>query len=64
MSEPVAYYRMYAAHCAEMAAEFPDPARRASLLEMAQAWRALAERAEKTRRAGQQQRQSQPDQMK
>jgi hypothetical protein len=50
---------MYAANCAELAAETSDPSRRASLLEMAQAWRVLAERAEKFRRAVQQQQQPQ-----
>jgi hypothetical protein len=58
VTEPAAYYKLYAANCAEMAAESSDPGRRASLLEMAQAWRILAERAEK-RGAVQQQQQPQ-----
>jgi hypothetical protein len=37
---------MYATIAAEMAAETTDPGRRASLFEMAQAWRALAEKEE------------------
>jgi hypothetical protein len=49
---------MYAANCAEMAAEVTDSSRRAALLEMAQAWRTLAEKAERTSRAVQQRPQS------
>jgi hypothetical protein len=37
---------MYATIAAEMAAETADPGRRVSLLEMAQAWRALADKEE------------------
>lgn len=59
MPEPVEFYRMYAANCAEMAAESADPRRRAALLEMAQAWRGLAEKAERLSRTVQQQQQPQ-----
>jgi hypothetical protein len=48
VTEPVVFYRMYAVTCVEIAAAVTDPARRASLFEMARAWFALAERAEKT----------------
>lgn len=54
VAEPIEFYRMYAANCAEMAAEVTDLGRRAALLEMAQAWRALAEKAERAPRAVQQ----------
>lgn len=57
--EPVEFYRMYAANCAEMAADAIDSSRRAALLEMAQAWRTLAEKAERTQRVAQQQQQPQ-----
>jgi hypothetical protein len=43
-----AYYKMYAGIAADMAADTIDPARRASLLEMAQAWRTLAEKEEQS----------------
>jgi hypothetical protein len=41
---PAEHYRMYAEIAAGMAAETTDPGRRVSLLEMAQAWRALADK--------------------
>ena len=43
---PAEHYRMYAEIAAGMAAETTDPGRRVSLLEMAQAWRALADKEE------------------
>jgi hypothetical protein len=45
---PAQTYRMYASIAADMAAEATDPGRRASLLEMAQAWRTLADKAEQS----------------
>jgi hypothetical protein len=61
--DPVHYYRMYARIAADIAADTTDPGRRASLLEMALAWRTLAEKAEGPRVA-QQQQQPQPDDKK
>ena len=57
---PVETYRMYAAIAGDMAAESTDPGRRVSLLEMARAWRALADKEEGSHVA-QQQQQPQPD---
>jgi hypothetical protein len=51
---------MYAQIAADMAAETTDQGRRVSLLEMAQAWRALADKEEGSRVAQLQQR-PQPD---
>lgn len=59
VTEPVAFYRMYAADCAAMAAEVSDTGRRARLLEMAQAWLRLAERVESAPHVTQQQQQPQ-----
>ncbi|MGB6661213.1 MAG: hypothetical protein WBE90_19555 [Xanthobacteraceae bacterium] len=50
---------MYATIAAEMAADTADPGRRVSLLEMAQAWRALADKEEG--HVAQQQQQPQPE---
>jgi hypothetical protein len=41
------YYRDLAARCVLMAEEITEPGHRASLLEMAQRWRDLAEQVEK-----------------
>jgi hypothetical protein len=43
------YYRDLAARCVLMAAEITDPGHRASLLEMAQRWRDLADQVESAR---------------
>jgi hypothetical protein len=56
---PAEHYRMYATIAAEMAADTADPGRRVSLLEMAQAWRALADKEEG--HVAQQQQQPQPE---
>jgi hypothetical protein len=45
--EAVAFYRLSAAHCLEIARHISDPAEKTSLLIMAQAWLALADHAEK-----------------
>jgi hypothetical protein len=57
---PLETYRMYATIAADLAAEATDTGRRVSLLEMAQAWRALADEEEGSDVA-QQQQQPQPD---
>jgi hypothetical protein len=41
-------YRMYATIAADMAADETEPVRCASLLEMAQAWQRLADKAEES----------------
>jgi len=41
-----ALYRLYAAHCVGIAKDIADSARKLALLDMAQAWVALAEQAE------------------
>lgn len=46
-SEAVAFYRLYAANCVEIAQETASPDRKAALLNMAQAWLMLADQAEK-----------------
>lgn len=46
-SEAVAYYRLSAAHCIEIARHISDTAEKTSLLVMAQAWLALADHTEK-----------------
>jgi hypothetical protein len=62
MAYSIDYYRMYATIAADMAAETTDPGRRASLLEMAQAWQRLADKVgEGPQHAVQQQQQPQPD---
>jgi len=43
---PAQTYKMYAAIAVDMVAETTDPARRASLLEMAQLWQELADKEE------------------
>jgi len=43
----IACYRLYAAHCIEIARELQDRGRKIALLNMAQAWMALADEAEK-----------------
>jgi hypothetical protein len=58
--DPADYYRMYARIAADLAADTADTARRASLLEMAQAWRNLADKAEGAPHVVQQQQQPQP----
>jgi hypothetical protein len=74
-SGSVELYRTYAAQCVELALKGPDPETRLALLDIAQAWLALAEHADKNshapalvyeapeqqRRASQQQQQPQPD---
>ena len=46
-SEAVAFHRLNAAHCIEIARHISDPATKTSLLVMAQAWLALADYTEK-----------------
>ena len=46
-SEAVAFHRLNAAHCIEIARHISDPGTKASLLVMAQAWLALADHTEK-----------------
>jgi hypothetical protein len=46
--EAVAYYRLYAAYCAEVARDPSEPGRKVALLNLAQAWLRLAEQVEKT----------------
>jgi hypothetical protein len=41
-SGEVIAYRLYAVYCVEIARELADPGRKAALLNMAQAWVALA----------------------
>ena len=48
-SEAVAYYRLSAAHCMEIARHISDPGEKTSLLVMAQAWLKLADHVEKHR---------------
>ncbi len=57
MSEKIAVYRLYAAECADIAQQATDPKQRLVFLNMANAWLALAELAEK--RVVQQQQQQQ-----
>jgi hypothetical protein len=45
---PAGHYRMYAAMAADMAAEATDPGSRATLLEIAQTWRNLADKEEQS----------------
>jgi hypothetical protein len=45
-------YRLYAAHCVGIARDIADSARKLALLDMAQAWVALAEQAENKREHG------------
>lgn len=62
--EAAAYYRDYAAHCVEIAHDTVDAARKAVLLNMAQAWLVLADLADRgdepLRGIAQQQQQPQP----
>ena len=44
---PAETYKMYATIAEDMAAETTDPERRASLLEMAEAWQELAEKEDR-----------------
>ena len=46
-SEAVAFHRLNAAYCIEIARHISDPGTKASLLVMAQAWLALADYTEK-----------------
>jgi hypothetical protein len=46
-AELTATFRLYAAHCIEIAQELPDAHRRATVLTMAQAWFALADQVER-----------------
>jgi hypothetical protein len=47
------FYRTYAARCIEMSREAPDVASKFTLLGMAQAWLALADKAETREPRGQ-----------
>jgi hypothetical protein len=49
-NEAVAFYRLSAAHCIEIARHISDPDNKKSLLVMAQAWLALADHTEKYRK--------------
>jgi hypothetical protein len=42
----MACYRLYAAHCLEIARDLPDRGRKIALLNMAQVWLALADEVE------------------
>ncbi len=46
--EASACYRLYAAHCVEIAQHVSDSGNKATLLTMAQAWLVLADRTERT----------------
>ena len=46
-TEAVAFYRLSAAHCIEIARHISDPDSKKSLLAMAQAWLALADHTER-----------------
>ena len=46
-NEAVAYYRLSAGHCIEIARHISDPREKFSLLTMAQAWLRLADHVEK-----------------
>jgi hypothetical protein len=59
MPYPTDTYLMYAQIAVDMAADEADPGRRASLLQIAQSWRNLADKD--ASRAVQQQQQPQPD---
>jgi hypothetical protein len=59
MTDPADFYRMYAQIAVDMAADEAEPGRRASLLQIAQAWRNLADKD--APRVDQQQQQSKPD---
>jgi hypothetical protein len=50
-SNPSVFYRLYAAECVEIAQLTQDPARKAKLLTMGQAWLALADQADKNNAA-------------
>jgi hypothetical protein len=50
-SEKIARYRLYAARCIQIVQVFADAGRKAALLNMAQAWIALADQLEKAGRA-------------
>lgn len=43
----MACYRLYAAHCLEIARDLPDRCRKIALLNMAQVWLALADEIER-----------------
>jgi hypothetical protein len=58
MPNPADTYRMYAKIAADLAADEADPGSRASLLDMAQAWKKLAD--QEAPRVAQQQQQQQP----
>jgi hypothetical protein len=45
--EAGAQYRLFAAHCIAIARDISEPVRKVELLDMAQAWIALAEQASK-----------------
>ena len=45
------HYGLYAARCVEIARETSNPAARAALLTMAQTWMALADQADRNRKA-------------
>jgi hypothetical protein len=64
--ETIAIYKLYAAYCMEIAGNSTDPARKVSMLSKAQAWRNLADRAERggERHVARPQQQPQPDDKK
>lgn len=51
-TEMASRYRDYAANCVKIAQSIPDDRGKLSLLEMAQAWIALAEQAERNAETG------------
>jgi hypothetical protein len=50
--EAAACYRLYAAHCVQLAQHTSDPQNKTLLLTMAQSWLALANRAKRTGGSG------------
>ncbi|HEV2718307.1 MAG TPA: hypothetical protein VGU64_23780 [Terriglobales bacterium] len=51
MTELVARYRLYAAHCVEVAQRLPETESKLMLLDMAQSWLMLAEQAAKNNKS-------------
>jgi hypothetical protein len=47
MTEPLPRYRLYAAHCVEIAQRLPETESKLALLDIAQSWLLLAEQAAK-----------------
>ncbi len=50
--ELIAYYRLHAAHCLEIAQRLSDRGGKIAMLKMAQTWIALADQVEKGEGAG------------